>query len=376
MPIELFFDLVYVFAITQLSHLLLGHLGPAGAAQTLLLTLAVWWAWMYATWTTNYCDPDHPAMRLTLAGMMLAGLAMAAAVPQAFGARALWFAAAYVTLQVGRSTVVAIAARNSPHGHLFRLILIWHTAAALLWIGGALAGGAVQVLLWVTALAAEYAAPWHGYRLPFLRRSGTTEWTIDGAHMAERCQLFVILALGESILLTGLTLAEGDHLSAATVTAFAVAFLTSMAMWWVYFDRTAEAAAEKIATSADRGRLGRSAYTYSHIPIVAGVIVTAVGDELAIAHPLDTTTAGIVLTVLGGPALFLAGHAAFHRTVFGDLPAGRIAALAVLAATALAALLMPSILTPLVLATVAVLVVGTVALRDRRPPARGTAVAG
>ncbi|MFI7443175.1 low temperature requirement protein A [Nonomuraea indica] len=375
-PIELFFDLVYVFAITQLSHLLLGHLGPAGAAQTLLLTLAVWWAWMYATWTTNYCDPDHPAMRLTLAGMMLAGLAMAAAVPQAFGARALWFAAAYVTLQVGRSAVVAIAARNTPNGHLFRLILIWHTVAALLWIGGALAGGTVQVALWVAALAAEYAAPWHGYRLPFLRRSSTAQWTIDGAHMAERCQLFVILALGESILITGLTLADGDHLSAATVAAFAVAFLTSMAMWWVYFDRTAEAAAEKIAASADPGRLGRSAYTYGHIPIVAGIIVTAVGDELAIAHPLAATTAGTVLTVLGGPILFLAGHAAFHRAVFGDLPTGKFTAIAVLAATGLAALLVPSLLPPLALAITAAVVVGAVALQDRRPPARGAVMPG
>lgn len=365
-PIELFFDLVYVFAITQLSHLLLEHLDVAGAAQTLLLTLAVWWAWMYATWMTNYLDPDHPAMRLTMAGMMLAGLAMAAALPQAFGARALWFAAAYVTLQVGRSLVVAVVARNEPIGHTFRLILAWHAVSAVLWIGGALAGGTGQVVLWVAALLVEFAAPWHGYRMPVLGRATTADWSIDTAHMAERCQLFVILALGESVLITGLTLAEGDHLSAATVAAFAVAFLTSVAMWWVYFDRTAEAAAEKVAESDDTGRLGRSAYTYSHIPIVAGVIVAAVGDELAIAHPLGGITPGTALTVLGGPALFLAGHAVFQRVVFGGFPAGRLVAVGLLAVAAVVVLLAPSLIPPLALAVLAALVVGGVAVSDSR----------
>ncbi|MEV0819841.1 low temperature requirement protein A [Nonomuraea rubra] len=366
-PVELFFDLVYVFAITQLSHLLLDHLGAAGAAQTLLLTLAVWWAWMYTTWTTNYLDPDHPTMRLTLAAMMLAGLAMAAALPQAFGPRALWFATAYVVLQVGRSLVVALAARHEPIGHTFRLILGWHVISAVLWVGGAFAGGTAQVVLWVAALAAEYAAPWHGYRLPFLPRATTADWSIDSGHMAERCQLFVILALGESILVTGLTLAGGDHLSVATVAAFAIAFLTSVAMWWVYFDRSAEAAAEKVAESDDTGRLGRSAYTYSHIPIVAGIIVAAVGDELAIAHPLDPISPGTALTVLGGPALFLAGHAVFQRVVFGRVPASRLAAIAVLVVTAPVVLLAPSLVPPLALAGLAAVVVGGAAFWDSRP---------
>lgn len=365
-PIELFFDLVYVFAMTQLSHLLLEHLDAAGAAQTLLLTLALWWAWMYATWTTNYLDPDHPVMRLTMTGMMLAGLTMATALSQAFGARALWFAVAYVTIQVGRSAVVAVAARNEPIGHTFRLILAWHVVSAALWIGGALAGGAGQVALWVVALLAEYAAPWHGYRMPLLGRATTADWSIDGAHMAERCQLFVILTLGESMLLIGWTLAKSDHLSSATVAAFAVAFLTSVAMWWVYFDRTADAAAEKVAESDDTGRLGRSAYTYGHIPIVAGIIVAAVGDELAIAHPLGDIPPGTALTVLGGPALFLAGHAVFQRVVLGGFPAGRLVAIGVLAVAAVAVLLSPSLIPPLALAVLATLVVGGVAVSDSR----------
>ncbi|MEU7000973.1 low temperature requirement protein A [Nonomuraea sp. NPDC046570] len=361
-PIELFFDLVYVFAITQLSHLLLEHQTPAGAAQTLLLTLAIWWAWMYTAWTTNYCDPDHPVLRLTLTGVMLAGLVMSAAVPQAFGERALWFAGAYVAIQVGRTTVVWLATRGHPLSHTFRLVLVWHTLSGALWIGGALAGGGAQIALWVAALLVEYAAPLHGYRTPFLGRSTTTDWTIDGGHMAERCQLFVIIALGESVLVTGLTLANNTHVTVATLAAFGVAFLGSVAMWWVYFDRTAEAAAEAIAASDDPGRIGRSAYTYTHIPMVAGVIVAAVGDELVIAHPGGQAALGTTLAVLGGPALFLAGHAMFKRAVFGYVPANRVVAVAVLAAAAVLALVVP--VPPLALGVIATLVVAGVAVWD------------
>ncbi|MFE3452828.1 low temperature requirement protein A [Nonomuraea sp. NPDC059194] len=364
MPIELFFDLVYVFAITQLSHLLLAHLDLAGAAQTLLLTLAVWWAWMYATWTTNVGNPDHPVLRLTLTGMMLAGLVMSAALPQAFGDRALWFAGAYVAIQVGRALAMAVSTRTVPIGHTYRLILAWHVVAGALWIAGAVLGGVAQVTLWVAALAVEYGGPWAGYRTPYLGRSSTTDWTIDGAHMAERCQLFVIIALGESVLVTGLTLADNDHLTAATVAAFVIAFLGSVAMWWVYFDRTAEAAAEAIAESDDAGRLGRSAYTYIHIPMVMGIIITAVGDELAIAHPTGEISLGTALTVLGGPALFLAGHALFKRAVFGVVPANRLIGIAVLAAVAVLVILLPSLMPPLALGVVATLVVGAVAATD------------
>ncbi|MER6944176.1 low temperature requirement protein A [Nonomuraea sp. NPDC000554] len=360
-PVELFFDLVYVFAVTQLSHLLLSHLNAVGAAETLLLTLAVWWAWMYTTWTTNYLDPDHPVLRLTLTGLMLAGLVMSAALPQAFGERALWFAGAYVAIQVGRTLMVSLAARAHPVGHTFRLVLVWHVASAALWITGAVLGGAAQLALWVVALVVEYAAPWVSYRTPFLGKSTTTDWGIDGGHMAERCELFVIIALGESVLVTGLTLAENEHLTAATVAAFVVAFLGSVAMWWVYFDRTADAAAEAIAGSDDPGRLGRSAYTYMHLPMVAGVIVAAVGDELAIAHPLGEVSLGTALTVLGGPALFLTGHALFKRAVFGYVPVNRVVAIGVLAAAGVLVVLMPSVMPPLVLAGLATLVVGGVA---------------
>lgn len=358
-PIELFFDLVYVFAVTQLSHLLLKDLTPAGAGRTLLLMLAVWWAWMYTTWTTNYLHPDHPAMRLTLAGVMLAGLVMSAALPDAFGANAAWFVGAYLAIQVGRTVTVTILSRGEEVQKVFARVLVWMLLSAVLWIAGVFFDGWGQVAFWAGALVVEYTAPWHGYRVPFFGRSVTADWTIDGGHMAERCQLFIIIALGESVLVTGATVA-GEGFSAGAVGALVTAFLGSVALWWIYFDRTAEAAAEAIAASDDPGRIGRSAYTFIHLPMVAGIIVMAVGDELVIAHPGGHISAGTALTVLGGPALFLLGHAMFKRAVFGYVPLNRIVAVVALAALASLVPFAP----PIVLLIAATLVVSGVAVWD------------
>ncbi|WP_084964433.1 low temperature requirement protein A [Thermoactinospora rubra] len=367
-PIELFFDLVYVFAVTQLSHLLLDHLSPAGVAQTALLMLAVWWAWMYTTWTTNYLSPEHPALRLTLAGVMLAGLVMAAALPSAFDGGALLFAGAYVAIQLGRTIVVTLLARGEAVQLVFARVLVWMVVSAVPWIAGAFVEGAARGVLWTLAVLIEYTAPWHGYLTPRLGRSATSDWTIDGGHMAERCQLFVIIALGESVLVTGATLQE-HHFGAGAMAAFVVAFLGSVALWWVYFDRTAEAAAQAIAASDDPGRLGRSAYTFIHLPMVAGIIVAAVGDELVIAHPGaygDRWWTAVM--VCGGPALFLAGHALFKRAVFGYVPINRVLAVAVLVALIPLAKAVP----PLALAAAAMLVVWAVAIWDAVLVRRGS----
>jgi low temperature requirement protein LtrA len=359
---ELFFDLVYVFAVTQLSHLLLDHLNVRGAVQTLLLLLAVWWAWMYNAWFTNWFDPDRRAVRLVLVGVMLAGLIMSAALPGAFGERGLVFAGAYVAMQVGR-TAFAVAALGAEPGlrRSFQRVLAWMVACGVLWLAGGLAVGAARYVLWLAAVVVDYAAPACGYWTPGLGRSRTTDWTITGGHMAERCQLFLIIALGESILVTGATFAQLPF-SAATVAAFIVAFLGSVAFWWIYFDRGAEASSDVIARSADPGRLGRSAYTYLHLPMVAGIIVAAVGDELTIAHPGGHTSAATAAALLGGPALFLAGHVLFKRVVFGRLSLPRLAAI-----VALAALVPVSVVvSPLALAAAAMLVVAAVAAWDTR----------
>lgn len=179
--------------------------------------------------------------------------------------------------------------------------------------------------------------------------------------MAERCQLFLIIALGESILVTGATFGEME-ISAEVLVAFVIAFLGSVALWWVYFDRAAGDAEHVIAQSADPGRLGRLAYTYLHLPMVAGIIVTAVGDELGIAHPLGHAGPEIAATVLGGPALFLFGHLLFKRAVFGYWSLPRVAAIVVLIVVALIGQDWP----PLALATIALLVIAAVPGMDAR----------
>lgn len=319
--VELFFDLVFVFAVTQLSHSLVEHLTLLGALQTALLLLAVWWAWIDTSWCTNWLDPEKIPVRLLLFALMLMGLVLAASIPKAFDARALAFAFAYAFLQLGRSLFMLWALRGHSPGNYrnFQRIGAWHAAGAVLWVCGAFADGGTRLALWGLALLIETAAPAHGFWTPGLGRSTTADWDVEGGHMAERCGLFIIIALGESILVTGAKFASLPW-SAATLGAFLVAFLGSVAMWWIYFNIGAERASRSIAGSSDPGRVARLAYTYLHLPLVAGIIVAAVGDVLVLAHPTGQTDARTAAVLLGGPALYLIGNLLFKRAT-GSSPA-------------------------------------------------------
>jgi low temperature requirement protein LtrA len=359
---ELFFDLVFVFAITQLSHLLLTHLDADGAFQTALLLLALWWAWVDTAWFTNWFDPDRRTVRFVLIGIMVATLIMAVALPEAFGDRGLLFAIPFVALQVGRFAFAVVATRDEPGLHRnFQRILAWRTASGLLWLAGGLAGEPLRPIFWITAVAMDSFGPAFGFFTPGLGRSTTRDWNISGAHMAERCQLFLIIALGESILVTGGTFGQLD-ITPATLSAFVVAFLGSVALWWVYFDLSFDAAERAFESSSDPGRLGRIAYTYLHIPMVAGIIVTAVSDELVIEHPFGHISPHIVATVLGGPMLFLVGHLLFKQAVFGVWSISRLAAIATLGIIAL----IGRDWVPLVISIAALLVIAAVSWQDIR----------
>ena len=172
--------------------------------------------------------------------------------------------------------------------------------------------------LWLSALAVLYAVTWFGFPLPGLGRSLTTDYTISGEHMAQRCYLFITIALGESILVIGSQFGELPRAS-TTVAAFVIAFVGSVGFWWIYFDRSAEAATEVISTASDPGRLGVVAYTYLHIPMVAGIIVAAAGYEVAIAHPRNQVDLATACLILGGPALFLVGETLFKRALWGHV---------------------------------------------------------
>jgi len=355
---ELFFDLVFVFAITQLSHSLAGHLSLEGALQTLVLLLAVWWAWMYTAWATNWLNPEHVSVRLLLIAVMLGGLIMSAAIPQAFDGRGLAFAVTYVAIQVGRTVFLAWATRADALRRLtFLRIAAWFAVSSILWFAGVAAEGELRLVIWSAALAFEYLGPSAGYWLPVLGRSMASEWTIEGAHLAERCGLFIIIALGESLLITGATF-SGLSWSSAVVAAMLASFGAAVAMWWIYFDVTAELGAERIAHAENPGVLGRSAYTYIHLPIVAGIILTAVGDEAVLAHPTGETAGRVALVILGGPALFLLGHWLFKKAVFGRFVIPHVAGMLALGA----ALGLYGVLTPAALSVVATAILAAVAV--------------
>src|ERR671918_2043773 len=336
---ELFFDLVYVFAVTQLSHHLLDDLSWATAAETAFMLVALYWAWNYTTWMTNWFDPDTVPVRLVLVFVMVASLLMAVAIPEGFGEHALLFACAYSGLQIGRNAFVVAVTPRGRFNQNFRQILAWSVLSAPLWVGGGIVDTeAWRWVLWLGALGLDLAAPLVTYWLPGVGATGMSQWQIEGAHFGERFQLFVIIALGESIVLAGAT-ASDTGLSLEVVAALLLAFLSSTALWWLYFDEVAGTVLERIraATAEERGRIGRDVYTYLHLPIVAGIVLVAVGDEIVLAHPTNDLHDAGALVGLGGPPLFLAGLMACAARIghAQSLPRA-VAAVALLAAVPLA----------------------------------------
>ena len=234
-PLELFFDLVFVFAVTQLSHYLLAHHTAVGALQTLVMFLAVWWAWIYTAWATNWLDPAVAPVRLAMIVIMGLSMVMSSAIPGAFGPYGLPFALAYVTIQIGRTAYTAWAREGLFHGTSTNMAraTLYFIVSAVAWIAGGLESDPTSRLIWwAAALAIESAGPLTFFYVPGIGRSTFAEWNISGAHMAERCGLFIIIALGEGIIVTGATFAQLQPDTNA-ILAFLSAFLGSVAMWWI-----------------------------------------------------------------------------------------------------------------------------------------------
>jgi low temperature requirement protein LtrA len=357
---ELFFDLVYVFAVTQLSLHLLADLSWSGAAETAFMLVALYWAWNYTTWMTNWFDPDTAPVRLVLVFVMAASLLMAVAVPEGFGEYALLFACAYSGLQIGRNAFVVVTTPRGPFNRNFRQILAWSVLSAPLWVaGGIVDTEASRWTLWLGALGLDLAAPLLTYWLPGVGATAMSQWQIEGAHFGERFQLFVIIALGESVVLAGAT-ASATGLRLDVVAALLLAFLSSTALWWLYFGQVAGTVLELIraATVEDRGRIGRDIYTYLHLPIIAGIVLVAVGDELAVAHPTDALHGSGALVTLAGPALFLGGlMACAARLGQAQSPPRAVAVVALLATVPLASGASGLLVSALITALLAVLVV-------------------
>jgi low temperature requirement protein LtrA len=315
---ELLFDLVFVFAVTQVSHTLLAHFTPLGAMQTTLLLLSVWWAWVYTSWITNWLNPELTPVRVLLFLLMLGGLVLSTSIPLAFEARGLWFAIAYAAMQVGRTVFWVLStprARKAARMNAIR-VLVWLSISSLFWIAGGLAQGDARLEFWALALSIEYVSPAVRFWIPKYGASQVTDWYIEGGHMAERCAGFIIIALGESIVVTGATLADLSW-TTEVMTAFLSAFVGALAMWWIYFHKGAEAGSELISNSNEPGRLARLAYTYLHLPIVAGIILSAVANDVVLKHPTGHPSLRTVFSAIGGPMLFLIGAILFKHAIRG-----------------------------------------------------------
>ncbi len=327
---ELFFDLVYVFAVTQLSHELLTNLKPTGVIETLILWFAVWLGWQYTCWVTNWFDPETPRIRGLIFAVMLAGLVMASAIPGAFGERGWIFALAYVAIQVGRTAyIVWELGYDHPLAANYRRMLGWVSISALFWTAGAFVEHEARMALWAVAILCEYVSPMFGFPLPGLGRSKTSDWTIEGGHLAERCQLFVIVALGETLLATGATMARAEVWDVPILSALLATFLGTLAMWWLYFGTSSKDATAAITRSDDPGRIG-AYFHYIHAILIGGVIATAVGNDLVLAHPHDPLKTAYVLILVAGPTIYLLGSAVYKKAVYGVVPASHMAGVAAL----------------------------------------------
>ncbi|MCB0874902.1 MAG: low temperature requirement protein A [Solirubrobacterales bacterium] len=359
-PLELFYDLVFVFAITQVSHYLLEHLSWEGAGQAAVILIAVWWSWNFTTWATNELDTSAAPVKVMVIAVMLGSLLMAVAIPEAWGEQALLFAGAYVAIQVGRHSFMAFAVGTK--GSLERLraeqIVIWFIFSGIFWIAGALADeGTPRTVLWLIAVSIDLLEPVFVFRVPWLPKLGHEAWVVTSDHFAERFQLFVIIALGESIVITGATTSDLD-LTTTVVLAFAMAFVATASLWWIYFNRAAELMQGMLEKASDqRTLLARDIYTYMHALVIAGVILVAVGDEIVIAHPTDPLHGDELLVLVAGPALYLMTLSLIRLRTAGTLsPKRTIAALACVAVGLLArdaeAIVVAGLLTAVLIALV------------------------
>jgi low temperature requirement protein LtrA len=303
-PLELFFDLVFVFAITQVTSLLSADPTWRGLGRGLLVLGALWLGWAAYAWLTDAIDHDEGWNRLVMFVSMAALLVAAMATPRAFGNEGVLFGCAYFVLRAVHIGLYAKSARDGDATRaIFRLARTAIPAAALLIVAGFL-DGTTQAALWVAALAIDFSGPYV---------FGLSGFSISAGHFAERFGLIVIIALGESIVSIGVG-ASGTELGAGIVTAAVLGLAVSAALWWAYFDTVAVVAERKLRAARGYAQvaIARDSYSYLHLPMLAGIVLFALGTKKTVAHvgePLDTVPA---VALCGGVAMYLLAHIAFR----------------------------------------------------------------
>ncbi len=313
--VELFFDLVFVFALTQLSAYLYANQTPLGALEGVIMVCALWWAWVSTTWVTNWLDPVALPVRAAVIALAFAALVVSVSIAEAFGERAWAFAIAYVLLQLGRTgfMVWATARHDREISRDFVRVLVWTVAAGALWIVGAVLPLSWQLPLWAAALGVELLGTVIGFRVPGWDRVELGAWDVSGPHIADRTSLFVLIALGEGLLVTGLAFVDQES-SPESIVAMVTAFVAAAATWGIYFDHGERIGSETIEESDEPARLARTAYTWIHLAIVGGIVLLSVGDKESLGHPHERDLAATVV-VVGGPFLFLVGTVLFRRVL-------------------------------------------------------------
>ncbi|WP_203916178.1 low temperature requirement protein A [Rugosimonospora africana] len=337
--LELFFDLAYIFAFTQLSDYLIGNLDWAGAGRTLLLLLPLWWVWTTTAWVTDTYDPDRSTVQLHVILVMVGILIMAVSVPHAYDRTRWVFAGAYVAVQVGAASYYTFINRHNRFRGPNLRALFWGCLSAVPWLAGSFLFGGVGEALWAFAAAVDYAAPKLRWPTPWIGRLKREDFQPTGEHVSERYRQFFIISLGETILTSGLALSHNSF-SVARTGAFLIAFATTALVARIYIYRAGSMLEAVIKQAPEPLRPGQRA-AFAHLLMVAGVVLIAAGDEIAIAHPMHHPRATWAALILSGPALFLAGRAGLDQTVFARVSWSRVAGLIALAVVSPAMLFAP-----------------------------------
>jgi low temperature requirement protein LtrA len=350
-PLELFFDLVFVFAITQVTGFISADANWTRLAEGVAVLAVLWFAWESYVWLANTTASDEGTVRVVLLTAMAAMLIVSLAVPGAFGDDGLIFGVAYFVVRAAHIGAYTIVSRGDPQLRevVVRMATTMLPAAVLLVVAGAL-DGAAQTLCWVAAVAIDYGG---------LVARGVQGWRVAAGHFAERHGLIVIIALGESIVALGVG-AGGLELDAGIIVAALLGVAVSASLWWAYFDFVA-IVAERRLRSADpdeQVRIARDSYTYLHLPMVAGIILFALGVKKTLGHVGDDLHAVPAVALTGGVALYFVALSAFKRRNIGSFNWPRLAAAALFVALAPIATEVPALLA---LALVAVVACGLVA---------------
>jgi low temperature requirement protein LtrA len=324
-PLELFFDLVFVFAITQVTGFIAADPTWTRLCEALAILAVLWWAWVSYAWLGNTAGSDEGAMRVVLLAAMGPLLVVSLAVPGAFGDDGLVFGVAYLAVRVLHLVGYAVVARGDPalRSLVTRLASTMVPAASLLVLAGSL-DGAPRAACWIAALAVDYGG---------LALRGTEGWRVQPAHFAERHGLIIIIALGESIVSLGV--GAGDlGLGASVIVSALLGVVVAASLWWAYFDVVALAAEHRLqaADPVTQSRLARDSYTYLHFPMVTGIILFALGVKESLIGGSHELTGVAAVSLCGGVALYLVALSAFKRRNYGSFNYPRLVAAAVLVA--------------------------------------------